>query len=232
MKLSVDLLTLFPHGDQGLARSGPCLARSSVNAAVQTTAAGTFYVARHSRAVMAMARPPSQPRRDKLKAMMDRRQTICAMLGVSVGALRGQEMGKIPLSAADAVAEGVPRFLSKAELVAFADLARTLVPAFDGRPGAVEAEAPQFLDFLLSLSTPEVQQLYRAGLARFAKTKDATPLNRAWTYAEPQDAYHRFLRAARTALYQATVNSKPWAEAMSQRSRGSSATGLYWLPLD
>ena len=163
---------------------------------------------------------------------MDRRQTICAMLGVSVGALRGQEIGKIPLSAADAVAEGVPRFLSKAELVTFADLARTLVPAFDARPGAVEAEAPQFLDFLLSLSTPDVQQLYRAGLAQFAKTKDATPLNRPWTYDEPKDAYHRFLRAARTALYQATVNSKPWAEAMSQRSRGSSATGLYWLPVD
>ena len=163
---------------------------------------------------------------------MDRRQTICAMLGVSVAAVRGQEIGKIPLSAADAVADGVPRFLSKAELAAFADLARVLVPAFDGRPGAVEAEAPQFLDFLLSLSPAEVQTLYRSGLAQFARTKDASLLNRPWAYEEPKDAYHRFLRAARTALYQATVNSKPWAEAMAQRSRNASATGLYWLPVD
>ena len=154
------------------------------------------------------------------------------MLGVSVAALRGQEIGKIPLSAADAVAEGVPRFLSKAELATFADLARTLVPAFDGRPGAVEAEAPQFLDFILSLSPADVQQLYRAGLAQFAKTKDASPLNKPWSYDEPKDPYHRFLRAARTALYQATVNSKPWADAMAQRTRGAAGTGLYWLPVD
>ena len=106
------------------------------------------------------------------------------------------------------------------------------MPEFDGRPGAVEAEAPQFLDFLLSLSPPDVQQLYRNGLAQFAKTKDASPLNRPWSYEEPKDPYQRFLRAARTALYQATVNSKPWADVMAQRSRGGSATGLYWLPVD
>lgn len=163
--------------------------------------------------------------------MMDRRQIICAMLGVSVSGLRGQEIGKIPLSAADAVAQGLPRFLSKSELAVLSDLARAIVPAFGEQPGAVDAEAPQFLDFLLSVSLGEVQQLYRAGLAQYAKTKDLSPLNRPWTYDEPKDPYHRFLRAARTALYQATVNSKPWADAMSQRSRSAGASGLYWLPI-
>ena len=162
---------------------------------------------------------------------MDRRQVICALLGVSATAgVRGQEIGKIPLSAADAVADGVPRFLSKTELAVFADLAKTLVPAHDGRPGAVEAEAPQFLDFLLSLSPADVRKLYRDGLAQFARTKDCSPLNKPWTYDEPKEPYHRFLRAARTALYQATVNSKPWAD--SSRSRGASPTGLFWLPIE
>jgi len=163
--------------------------------------------------------------------MMDRRQIICALLGVTVPALRGQEIGKIPLSAADAVAQGLPRFLSKAELATFAELAQALVPAFEERPGAVEAEAPQFLDFLLSVSPASVQQLYRGGLAQYAKTKNLAPLNKPWTYDEPADPYHRFLRAARTALYQATVNSKPWADAMSQRSRSAGGSGLFWLPL-
>jgi len=163
--------------------------------------------------------------------MMDRRQIICAMLGVSVAGLRGEELGKIPLSAADAVAQGLPRYLSKSELAVFADLARALVPAFGEQPGAVEAEAPEFLDFLLSVSPVDVQQLYREGLAQYAKTKDLSPLTKPWTHDEPKDPYHRFLRAARTALYQATVNSKPWADAMSQRSRSAGASGLYWLPI-
>jgi len=165
---------------------------------------------------------------------MDRRQVICAMLGVSASALSlpAQEISKLPLSAADAVAQGLPRFLSKPELATFAELANALVPAHDGRPGALEAEAPQFLDFLLSLSPADVKKLYRDGLAQFARTKDCSPLNRPWQYDEPKDAYHRFLRAARTALYQATVNSKPWADAMAQRSRGASPTGLYWLPIE
>lgn len=163
---------------------------------------------------------------------MERRHVLCALLGVSASTMVGQEIGKIPLSAADAVAQGVPRFLSSAEMKTFNELALALVPAFDGRPGAVEAEAPQFLDFLLSLSPADVQKLYRDGLAQFGRTKDCSLLNKPWAYDEPKEPYHRFLRAARTALYQATVNSKPWAEAMSQRSRGSSPTGLFWLPIE
>lgn len=163
--------------------------------------------------------------------MPDRRQIIAALLGVSIPAAgAAQEIGKIPLTAADAVAAGLPRFLTKTEFAAFTGLARALVPAFDGRPGALEAGAPEFLDFLLGQSPAGVKQLYRAGLAQYARTKDLSPLERPWTYEEPKDAYHRFLRAARTALYQATVNSKPWAD--SSTSRGASPTGLYWLPID
>jgi hypothetical protein len=164
---------------------------------------------------------------------MDRRQVICAMLGVAAAtAAPAQEISKIPLSAAEAVAQGVPRFWTKTELAVFTELGASLIPAFDGRPGAVEADAPAFLDFLLSLSPADVQKLYRDGLARYASAKDCSPLNQPWSPAEPADAYHRFLRAARTAFYQATVNSKEWADAMSQRSRASSPTGLYWLPLE
>ena len=155
---------------------------------------------------------------------MNRRNLICALLGLPAALpLASEELPKIPLSAADAVADGLSRFLNKAELATFRDLAQAIVPAYNGRPGAVEAEAPEFLDFLLSESPTDVQQLYRAGIAQYAKTKDLAPLEKPWTYEEPKDPYARFLRAAKNAFYQATVNSKQWS---------SNNTGLFWLPIE
>ena len=89
----------------------------------------------------------------------------------------------------------------------------------------------------MSRSGIEAQTLYRQGLARYAAVPDLSPLNKPWTLgnapggsAHPEDLldpYERFLRAAKQALYQATVNSREWAE--SNRGRGSS--NLYWLPV-
>lgn len=169
---------------------------------------------------------------------VDRRQIIAALLGL--GALPERAFTQdaaLPLSAADAVAEGWTKFLTPAEMKTFKELGATLVPAFEGRPGAIEARAPEFLDFLLSRSATDVQTLYRQGIARYAAKPDLSPLNKPWTLGNapggsehPEnllDPYERFLRAAKQAFYQATVNSREWAEA----NRGRGGTNLYWLPI-
>ena len=168
---------------------------------------------------------------------VDRRQIIAALLGLAALPDRSFSQEAIPLSAADAVAEGWSKFFTPAEMKTFQALAAVIVPAYEGRPGAIEAQAPEFLDFLLSRSGIEAQTLYRQGLARYAAVPDLSPLNKPWTLgnapggsAHPEDLldpYERFLRAAKQALYQATVNSREWAE--SNRGRGSS--NLYWLPV-
>jgi len=168
---------------------------------------------------------------------VDRRQIIAALLGLGALPARGFAQEAIPLSAAEAVAEGWAKFLTPAEMKTFRQLGQTLVPAYQGRPGAAEAQAPEFLDFLLSRSAPDIQALYRQGLARYAGKPDLSPLNKPWTLgnapggsAHPellQDPYERFLRAAKQAFYQATVNSRQWAEA----SKGRGSSNLYWLPV-
>ena len=156
--------------------------------------------------------------------MLDRRQALYALLGLTSFDAAGQ----ITLSAPDLVASARTRFFSAAELSSFRTLAETLVPAFQGRPGALEAGAPEFLDFLLSQSPADAQRIYRTGLAQYAKTKDLQPLSQPWTPEEPTDPYARFLRAAKSALYQATLNSRAWVDA----ANGRGGSGLYWLPVE
>ncbi|MBY0376225.1 MAG: gluconate 2-dehydrogenase subunit 3 family protein [Bryobacteraceae bacterium] len=156
--------------------------------------------------------------------MLDRRQALYALLGLT----SFDAVGQITLSPAEVVAQGQARFFSKPELESLRALAQALVPAYQGRPGAVEAEAPEFLDFLLSQSPADAQQIYRTGLAQYTKSRDLRPLEQPWTYEEPRDPYARFLRAAKSALYQATVNSQAWAKAANTRG----GSGLYWLPID
>lgn len=156
--------------------------------------------------------------------MPDRRQAIYALLGLT----SFDAVGQITLSAPDQAAASQLEFFTKPELAALRELAGLLVPAYGERPGAIEAEAPEFLDFLLKQSPADAQQIYRQGLAQFARTKDLKPLEQPWTYEEPKDPYARFLRAAKIALYQATVNSRAFITAAN--SRGGS--GLYWLPIE
>jgi hypothetical protein len=125
-----------------------------------------------------------------------------------------------------------------------------LMPAVDERPGAKEAAAAEFLDFLISQSPVDRQQLYRGGLDKlnsdsrrlhgrvFAALTDEQaapilkPLTAAWTYDGPSDPFAQFLLAAKEDVLRATHNSREFVTAMSQRSRGFSGTGYYWLPIE
>jgi hypothetical protein len=161
-----------------------------------------------------------------------------------------EEMPKLRETSADSVAQGRQRLLSADQFSAFRNLADLLVPRAADRPGALDAGAVEFLDFLLSQSAPDRQLRYKNGLdvlnseARkrfgrpFAKLSASEarpllePLTRPWTYHAPKDPQERFLREAKEDLLQATANSQPFAEAMAKRSRAAGGMGAYWLPLD
>jgi hypothetical protein len=76
------------------------------------------------------------------------------------------ETPKLAASAPDSVANGVPRFFDPAGFSALRRLGEILVSATQNVPGALEAEAAEFLDFLIGQSPADRQNLYRDGVAR------------------------------------------------------------------
>jgi hypothetical protein len=148
----------------------------------------------------------------------------------------------------DAVAKPVPRFFSPPQLAALRRLSDIVMPAIAGTPGALEAGAPEFLDFLIGASPLPRRALYRSGLdalnsraiATFGKAFTAldntqattllTPLRELWTWKDPKDVFAAFLRAAKADILAATVNSREWIAVVSQRSRNANGMGAYWLP--
>ncbi|MBS1836035.1 MAG: gluconate 2-dehydrogenase subunit 3 family protein [Acidobacteria bacterium] len=149
---------------------------------------------------------------------------------------------KLALTNVDAIgAPNSERFFAPGEFQALEALAKTLLPAYNGRPGAVEAGVPEFLDFLLSQSPAERQELYHDGLralsaAGFA-TMDAVgqkkilaPLEQPWTYAAPKDPLAQFLRVAKDDIIQATFNSREWAA--SSKTRTSGGTSYYYFTIE
>jgi len=128
-----------------------------------------------------------------------------------------------------------------------------LQPAAGALPGAIEAEAPEFLNFLLSVSPVPLQMLYQSGLDHvdtqagklfqqpFAAltTPQADqvfkPLLVAWTYDPRADPLERFMKELRADLRTATTNSALYAKAnvnTGRRRRGPGGAGVYWLPID
>ena len=157
---------------------------------------------------------------------------------------------KLETTPPDAVAETVPRFLNTAQFASLRALAAILMPPLNGAPGALEARAPEFLDFLLGESPAERQQLYRAGLdaldaaarGRFSRPFAAldpaqaepilAPLRAPWSFQPPAGALERFLQAAKSGVRTATTNSREYIQAAASGRRGMGGQGLYWYPLD
>lgn len=161
------------------------------------------------------------------------------------------ETPKLELAIPDDVAEMQPQFFSAPQYAALRKLSEILMPRVGDVPGAIEAGAPEFLDFLISQSANDRQALYRDGLdalnnatkKRFSKTfadvnaEEAAPLlaplRQQWTYDPPTDPLARFLWAAKQDVRTATVNSREYTiAAASGGGRRGSGVGLYWYPLD
>lgn len=162
---------------------------------------------------------------------------------------QAQEIPKLTTSTPDAVGDPAPHYFSAPQMAALRRLADLVVPPASDRPGARDAKAPEFLDFLLSQSPPARQSLYRNGLdhlqgearSRFNLAFEAlsadqagavlAPLHGAWTYAEPVDPHAHFLREVKEDLLTATVNSREYAAAQQAAGRRGTGIGTYWFPV-
>ena len=162
------------------------------------------------------------------------------------------EYPKIEVTGPDQAAEGMPGFFSAPQFAALKRLSSLLMPKTDKAPGALEADAPGFLDFLIGKSPADRQELYRTGLDLLNKHASAKykmpfgdlddaqaaaiidgPVKKSWAYPQPSDPLERFLRTAKIEVRAATLNSREYATAGSQGGgRRQGGVGLYWYALD
>ena len=158
------------------------------------------------------------------------------------------EAPKLELTPTDAVAESTPRFFTALQFATLRKLSETIMPPLNGMPGALEAKAPEFLDFLIGASGTERKLLYKSGLdtlstqaqKRFGKVftdlsvtqigELLAPLRKPWTYNPPTDPFEHFLREAKQDIRTATINSREYATTGSNRRGGG--IGQYWYPID
>ena len=160
--------------------------------------------------------------------------------------LLAQGSAKIDTSTPESVGSPVPRFFTAPQMAALRRLSDIILPSIAGAPGALDAGAAEFLDFLVGQSLATTRTLYRTGLdtlntqatAKYAKAFAAldqtqadailSPLRQPWTWKEPADPFAAFLRHAKADILSATTNSREWITAAA-RNRGSSGNGTYWL---
>jgi hypothetical protein len=166
-----------------------------------------------------------------------------------------QNPAKLNLTQPDSAAQTTTAFFNPAQFAALNKLAEILVPPIKTNPGALDAHAPEFLDFLISRSPAPSQKLYRNGLDGLntssqkhfhkpfaeldAKQADSIirPLlvARAWDKDEPKDPMQRFITQVHLDLRTATINSAEWAASGGSaggRGRFNSGRRLYWKPID
>jgi hypothetical protein len=186
---------------------------------------------------------------------MKRRHAIQALLGApAIAAIplpaQAQDMPKLATANPEAVGDAVARFFSPSQMAALRRLGDLVVPGSTVRPGASDAKAADFLDFLLSQSPTDRQALYRNGLDRLqsdARSRSGAafealtpqqadailaPLHAQWTYGEPADPFARFLRAVKEDLIAATMNSREFADAQAAAGRRGTGMGTYWYPVE
>lgn len=170
--------------------------------------------------------------------------------------LQPQAIQKLAVTQVDLTAEGDQHFFSAEQYAALCKLAEILMPPLSGHPGAIDAHAPEFLDFLISVSPSDRQKLYTDGLnavnsaARKQFHKPFSELQaeeadaiirpllvaRFWPEDLPKDPIKNFMAQVHEDLRTATENSREWAATQSasgRRQRGySRSVGYYWRPID
>ena len=158
----------------------------------------------------------------------------------------------IPLVESNDVAAGGRKFFTAAQFGTLKKLGAVLVPPVKGNIGASDCDAPEFLDFLISVSPADRQTLYRNGLnsleaaARKQFTKAFTDLDGKqadailkplltqvpWVYDLPKDPLKRFVYQVHSDLRTATRNSPEAAAAQANSGRRGVGGALYWNPID
>jgi hypothetical protein len=174
--------------------------------------------------------------------------------GRAGGAARGAAaVPRIPVLGADEAAATVARYFSASQFSALGKLAGLLVPPLKGSIGALDCDAVEFVDFLISSSPADRQQLYKGGLdalntaAHKQFGKGFGDLDKAqadtilrplvvavpWIYDPPKDPLKHFVFQAHQDIRMATRNSQEAAAALANSGRrGLGGAGLYWNPID
>ena len=153
--------------------------------------------------------------------------------------------------AADGVAEIEAHFFTAIQMATLVRLCEILVPPLGNRPGAVTAETPQFLDFLIGSSPLARKKVYTGGLAwleaeaqrtlhkPFAKIENSEadallrPWLRAWMSDHPPTEPHAsFINIAHDDIRNATANSRAWNDSSAQVESKSPHGELYWFPIE
>ena len=151
----------------------------------------------------------------------------------------------------DAVAQTSAHFFNQTQTATLRHLCELLQPSYKSYPGAVDAGAPEFLDFLIGVSPADRQQMYQSGLDKlesearkqfqkpFAALDDAEsdrlirPHLQAWVGDHPpKEPFARFINIAHEEIRTATVNSEAWSEAARAAGQGPPNIDLYWFPVD
>jgi len=119
----------------------------------------------------------------------------------------------------------------------------------NGNPGALEAGAPEFLDFYTSVSAPDRQRLYKAGLddlnaqaksrfkkpfAELSKAEADSILKPLFKPRGPLQAFldlGPFVNRAHQDIRTVTFNSPAWAATAAAAGRRV-GTPLYWQKVD
>jgi len=158
----------------------------------------------------------------------------------------------IPVTAlADEVAAGELRFFKPLQMRTLTRLCDVMLPPLNGKPGAVEAQTPMFLDFLIGSSPEQRQKVYAEGLdwldetaqakykSGFAQLDDSKiaeviqPWLRTWMSDHPPtEAHADFINIAQDDIRSATVNSKAWNDVPSVGAEPKTEEGIYWLPIE
>lgn len=151
----------------------------------------------------------------------------------------------------DAVARTTTYFFNERQMATLRQLCEIMLPPLKGYPGAIDAGAPEFLDFLISVSPPDRQQMYESGLNRldtesrqkfgipFDSVNDAQaaqlikPWLRTWMEDHPPtEPYAKFINVAHSDIRTATINSQAWNDADVAAGEEPPGVGLYWYPVE
>jgi len=166
------------------------------------------------------------------------------------------DVPKLDLTGVDLTGQPAPHYFTPAQFATLQKLGSLLVPPLKNNPGALEAQAPEFLDFLISASPDDRQNLYQFGLDSLdSQSRDQfqkpfcdldaqqagrilRPLLvvRPWAEDFPSDPLQKFIAQVHEDLRAATMNSREWAAASEKSgrrfTRGFRGSGYYWFPID
>lgn len=166
------------------------------------------------------------------------------------GLLEAKALPMTPL-VPDAVAHTQAHFFTRQQLATLRQLCGVLMPPLKSAPGAIDAGVPEFLDFLISASPADQQKMYVDGLNRLdaearnqfgipfagVNLEEADTLIRPWlrtwmTDHPPKDPHERFMNLVHSDIRTATINSKPWSDALPADDDRRMEEGMYWYPVD